>query len=117
MKKLGLFFTGSVAAFLLFSCRYPEAGKRAPAVNEISSGEKFRINLPEDHTTGYTWQLVQDYDRNVVSQLNEVWHGNTKGIDFNLQGGAAGQTTLTFVSRKFTDTSDIQHFIVKIGGN
>jgi predicted secreted protein len=106
---LGLCFLGA--------CGFPELKKEAPEVNEIAPDTKFTIILPEDHTTGYTWQLSQDYNESVVSQINEVWHGNEKGIYFNLSSLSAGQTTLTFVSRKYTDTADIKHFIVKIGRN
>ena len=107
----------ALISLLTCSCRYRQVKDESPSVNTVKPGEKFRINLPENHTTGYTWQLSQDYDNTVLTQMNEVWHGNEKGVDFNLLGGAAGQTTLTFVNRKYTDTSDVKHFIVKIGAN
>jgi predicted secreted protein len=114
----------STACYLLFpvlllmaGCGFPRLNKEAPEINEVSPDTKFTIVLPEDHTTGYTWQLRQDYDKSVVSQVNEVWHGNAKGIYFNLHALSAGQTTLSFVSRKYTDTADTRHFIVKINGN
>lgn len=106
-----------VLVLIFSSCGYPKLKKEAPAVNEIGSNSKFTIVLPEDHSTGYTWQLTQNYDATVVNQINEVWHGNAKGIYFNLESLAAGQTTLTFISRKYKDTADIKHFIVKIGAN
>ena len=102
---------------LVYGCSFPEAKKEAPEVNEIPANTKFKIVLPENHTTGYMWQLKQDYDLSVVEQINEVWHGNEKGIYFNLNTLASGQTTLTFISRKYKDTADIKHFIVKIRGN
>jgi hypothetical protein len=103
--------------FAFSKCGFPELKKEAPGINEIPANTKFTIILPENHTTGYLWQLDQTYDESVVNQINEVWHGNNKGIYFNLRSLAAGQTTLTFVARKYTDTSDIKHFIVKIGKN
>jgi len=98
-------------------CNFPELKKEAPEINEISPNTKFRIVLPENHTTGYLWQLKQDYNNSVIEQINEVWHGNEKGIYFNMRSLASGQTTLTFVSRNYQDTADIKHYIVKIGGN
>jgi predicted secreted protein len=85
-----------------------------PTVNEIPAGTKFRIILPEDHRTGYTWQLKDDYKPSVVQRINEVWHGNEKGLYFHLQALATGQTTLHFTNRNFTDTSDIKHFVIKV---
>lgn len=105
-----------VMVVLFQKCSTIELNKELPAINEVAPDTKFRIILPENHTTGYIWQLNQDYDPSVIERINEVWHGNDKGIYFNLRSLAAGQTTLTFVSRKYTDTSDIKHFIVKIAG-
>jgi predicted secreted protein len=99
------------------SCSMQEIKKEAPATNAVAANSKFLIILPENHTTGYLWQLQQNYDKSVVRQINEVWHGNEKGIYFHLKSLSAGQTTLTFVSRKYQDTAEIKHFIVKIGGN
>lgn len=107
----------AIGALVLFqNCSMIELNKELPAINEVTPDTKFRIILPENHTSGYIWQLNQDYDQKVIERINEVWHGNDKGIYFNLRSLAAGQTTLTFVSRKYTDTSDIKHFIVKIAG-
>ena len=101
---------------LLLTCcdTIPEIKKESPETNEIEADSKFKIILPEDHTKGATWQIQQNYDPQVIQQINEVWHGNEKGIYFNLRALAAGQTTLTFISRKYTDTLDIKHFIIKI---
>lgn len=86
----------------------------APEINEVKKDTKFRINLPEDHTTGYTWILNQNFDTAVLDNISTVWHGNEAGVDFNFKALSAGQTTLTLVNRKFDDTSDVKHFIVKI---
>lgn len=110
------YFIHGLLLFLCVACSPRSIEKECPHINELPANSKFRIILPEDHTTGYTWQLSQDYDRNAIAQINEVWHGNEKGIYFNLSALAAGQTTLTFISRKYTDTADIKCFIVKIIG-
>jgi len=101
----------------LSSCSYHEVKKEAPEINEIPANSKFTIILPEDHTTGYLWQLKQDYDKTVISQINEVWHGNDRGIYFNINALSAGQTTLTFVSRMYQDTAVVKFYIVKIQGH
>lgn len=102
---------------LLAGCSLPKLEKEAPKINEVKNRAKFRINLPENHTTGYLWQLSPDFDRNVIENLGPVWHGNEKGIDFNLKTSAVGQTTLNFVLRKYTDTLDVKNFIIKIVEN
>lgn len=100
--------------FLFFSCSYREMKMEAPQVNNLETNVKYRINLPEEHSSGYIWQLSETYDKKIIDNINTVWHGNTKGVDFNFHTLAAGQTTLTFILRKYTDTSAIKHFIVKI---
>jgi predicted secreted protein len=105
----------SVCTLLFLSCcGFPQVSKEAPETNELPPNSKFTIILPENHTTGYIWQLSQNYNDQVVRQINEVWHGNEKGIYFNLQTLSAGQTTLNFVLRKYTDTSEVKSFIIKI---
>lgn len=109
------YYTLLLLGVLLFqNCEYSEIKKEMPDLNKVKANSKFSVRLPEDHRTGYTWQLKESYDARVVERINEVWHGNEKGIYFNLGALASGQTTLTFVARKHTDTSDIKHFIVKI---
>lgn len=100
---------------LIFThCSVIDIKKEAPEVNELNTETEFRIILPEDHRTGYMWQLTQDYNTANIQQINEVWHGNEKGIYFHLKTLSPGETKLTFISRKYTDTADIKHFIVKI---
>ena len=99
------------------NCRLPEIKLEAPAVNTVKKGAKFRINLPENHIEGYNWQLKQDFDKRVVRSLNEVWHGNEKGIDFNLQAHDTGRVTLLFTLRKYTDTASYKRFNIHIADN
>jgi predicted secreted protein len=115
MKQL--FHNLLIISFLIAfcaGCSSLEVNKEYPEVNPVPPNTKFRIILAENHTTGYIWQLKQDYNESVINQVNEVWHGNEKGIYFNLESLSAGQTTLTFVSRKYTDTAEIKRFVVKI---
>jgi predicted secreted protein len=86
-------------------------------VNEVDKGSAFRVNLPENHTDGYIWQLNSDFDHSVLEEQNSVWHGDKKGIDFNFKALAVGQTTLHLIKRKYTDTAEVTSFIVKIVSN
>ncbi len=104
-------------AWMMQSCSLPQLNKEAPAVNEVKAHAKFRISLPENHSTGALWQLDQNYDRSVVEELNAVWHGNEKGIDFNFKTLSAGQTTLNLTLRKYKDTLNVKSFVVRIPDN
>jgi len=107
---LFLFFLISCFQF----CSLAQIKDESPNVNIIKTGSKFKINLPEEHSSGYLWQLSENYDRTIINDLGAVWHGQTKGIDFNLEALSVGQTTLSFVLRKYNDTTSNKNFIVNI---
>ena len=95
-------------------CSLPQIKDESPKINLVKNGTRFKINLPENHSSGYLWQLSENYDKNLVSDLGAVWHGNEKGIDFNLKALSTGQTTLTLIQRKYNDTTGNKTFIVNI---
>ncbi len=109
-------FLNILVLVLLTSCALDEIKSPFPAINKVNANHKYKINLPEDHSSGYMWRLNDDYDHLIIEEMNSVWHGNKNGIDFNFKTLASGQTTLTFVSRKYTDTADIKQFVVQING-
>jgi predicted secreted protein len=115
MKHTGI----HLILFLLMisSCRYDKVEKDAPFINDLPAGKKFRINLPEEHRSGYIWQLDSAYSKNSVELLNSVWHGNEGGVDFNFLAGAPGTTTLTFIKRMYRDTSEMKRYILRITAN
>lgn len=86
----------------------------APKINLVQKSKSFKIILKEDHSKGETWHLKNDYNQQLVAYNSSVWHGYEKGIYFNFNALALGQTTLTFVLRHYTDTLDINTYIVKI---
>jgi hypothetical protein len=110
-------FTFLFFMILIMSCSYEKIEKEAPFVNKISPDKKFRINLPENHSDGYLWHLNESYDPSVISYNSSVWHGNTKGVDFNFNTLSVGQTTLTFLLKKRADTSMVKHYVVEIAPN
>jgi len=109
--KVALAFASSIA---LFSCSLPALEHKYPRVNPLKVGDGFKINLAEEHTNGYSWQLNDNFDKNLIKELNAVWHGNEKGIDFNFKALAAGVTTITLVKRKFADTAEVSEYVLKI---
>jgi predicted secreted protein len=106
-----------IIPLILLGCMPPSIEKEAPAVNEVKTGSRFKIVLPENHEDGYTWQLNEDFDKSTLEALSPVWHGQKKGIYFTFKALSAGQTMLTFIKRKYTDTLAVKRFIVKTGNN
>ncbi len=102
--------------FILFfyNCGYTQLKNEAPQINTIKVNKKFKINLPEEHKSGYMWQLSDNYNKKPVEHLNAVWRGNEKGIDFNFKALSIGQVTLCLVKRKYIDTIDYKTFIVNV---
>jgi hypothetical protein len=110
MKALLLLFAVCIACA---SCRYREVKEPMPFVNELKIGEKFRITLPENHINKESWNMLDDFDHNILHRLGDVWHGNEKGIDINLQCLSPGTTQLTFVKRRYSDTLELRKYIVQ----
>lgn len=114
MKRLVKYILVGSIFFVFASCSYETISNETPMTNIIQLHTKYRINLPEEHSSGYLWQLTDDYNKSIIDHSNTIWHGNTKGVDFNFKTLAPGTTTLTFILRKYNDTSGIKHFAVDI---
>jgi hypothetical protein len=78
MKNIGLI----ILVFIFSSCSFQTINVNAPQPCEVKPYKKFRINLPEDHRSGYTWQLNDVYDKDIVERLNTVWEGNNNVVYF-----------------------------------
>ncbi len=99
---------------LLYSCSYQRADKVAPMENSFNAGEKFCVTLPENHTTGYMWQIHNSFDNKVVDYYGSVFRGNEKGVDFNFIALEKGKTTIQFSLIKYRDTSEVKQFIIDV---
>lgn len=99
---------------VLANCSYQQATKEAPLENLINIGEKFRISLPENHTTGYMWQINSNYDSKVIDYYGSVFRGNEKGVNFNFRTLEKGKVTLNFALIKYRDTSAVKQFIIDV---
>lgn len=107
-------FTLFIFAFLTSSCAYQQANKEAPSENQFSRGEKFRITLPENHTTGFMWQINNNFDSKVLDYYGSVFHGNEKGVDFNFKTLEKGKVVLNFALIKYRDTTEVKQFIIDV---
>jgi len=100
-------------AFLMTSCMQ-QVNKPSPEINTVKKGSTFYINLPENHTTGYLWQLSPKFDNQILDYINSVFHGNEKGVHFNFEAVASGKTRLDFTLIKYRDTTEVQSFIIEV---
>ena len=111
MKKM---IIASVCALLLISCSYQQADKVAPLENVINKGEKFRITLPENHNTGYMWQINNTFNDKVLDYYGSVFRGNEKGVDFNFTALEKGKASVNFALIKYNDTTEVKEFIIDV---
>ena len=82
--------------------------------NHIKRGERFRISLPENHATGYMWQINSNYNRNVLDYYGSVFRGKEKGVDFNFRALKTAKSKLNFALIKYLDTVEVKEFIIDI---
>lgn len=101
-------------SLLIFSCTYQKAEKTFPLINNVSVDENFCISLPEDHTSGYSWQINPHYNNTILDYYGSVFRGNEKGVDFNFRTLKAGKDTLRFALIKYRDTLEKKQYIIEV---
>ncbi|MBP9069052.1 MAG: protease inhibitor I42 family protein [Bacteroidia bacterium] len=106
-----LFF---IVALFLTSCSYQTIKVNDAQPCKVKLNKKFRINLPEDHRTGYTWQLNDEYDKSLLDRMNTVWEGNDNGVYFYFTAVKPGITVLNFTSRNYNDVNSIKEITIKV---
>lgn len=111
MKTYILLFITSIC---FVNCSYQRIENIAPLENTIEIGNKFCVNLPENHTTGYMWLINNTFDDKVLDYSGSVFRGNEKGVDFNFTAIKKGKATLNFTLIKYHDTSDVKQFIIDV---
>jgi hypothetical protein len=92
-----------------------KVNKTFPAINELTVGEKFLINLGEDHTKGESWKFDEDHhNKTVCEPVNQVWHGNEKGIYMHFVAKKPGIDTLNFAKNEYTEQTTFSRFIIQV---
>ena len=83
---------------------------------EIKKGERFYINLPEDHSTGYIWFLNQDYNKfGKIDYVAAVFHSTNKGnIDYSFETKNDAYAEMHFYLVKYRDTLEHKKFKVRV---
>ena len=105
------FFIGALCSCSSFTV---EVKKEAPEVNLVKKGDKFYINLPEDHSQQFMWRINDHHNKKCIDHMNSVWHGNEKGVNYNFEALAPGTDTLNFKQFKYNDEVKFVSFIVKV---
>lgn len=100
--------------FILQACSYTTLDKPAPAINEIKTGEKFTIILPENHKEFFMWKFNEQHNTSVIEYIGAVWHGNEKGVYYNFKALKSGLDTLHLTQLKLKDTTRKETFIIKV---
>ena len=99
---------------LTASCSDPILNKSFPAINETKAGEKFIVNLPENHTEGESWKMDENRKTIFVEMSSSVWHGNEKGVYFHFNALKPGIDTLSFSLNKYNDIQKVSRFIIEV---
>jgi predicted secreted protein len=103
-----------IASIVMTSCRPSKIENEAPSINLIKNGQKFRINLKENHTAGENWIIANDINHTKLKHLTSVWHGENKGLDVNFMAIDTGKTVIELKLLKMKDTVSFKRFIVDI---
>lgn len=103
-----------VLVLALASCshRQIEFEKGSGQVNHVKKGEKFRISLPEDHSTKYLWTLKKDIPTTRVDYMGSVFHGTY--VDFNFTAVGPGREELELYLYCSKDTAARKTYIVEV---
>ena len=103
-----------LTSLCFLNCSYQQVDKIAPLENSIKKGGKFRVTLPENHTTGYMWQINNTFDDKILDYYGSVFRGNEKGVDFNFTAIKKGKATLNFTLIKYQDTAEVKQYIIDV---
>ena len=101
-----------VLALAACSHRQIEFEKSSGQINKVKAGEKFRISLPEDHSTKYLWTLKKDIPNTRVDYMGSVFHGTY--VDFNFEAVGKGREELELYLYCSRDTADIKTYLVEV---
>ena len=80
---------------------------------KLKVGEKFKLLLSGNYTTGYKWNLLEDYDKNMIELIDQNYVVNNKntigssGIQTYLfKGKIKGKTTISIIHKAVWDNEN-----------
>jgi len=104
-----------IALFNACASKEAEFEKSSGKTNKFKVGEKFKINLTEDHTKDGLWSVGNTHDNNVVEYINSVFHSTDGGnVDFNFEAKSKGKTEILLNKSIALDTLQKASFVIEI---
>jgi len=110
-----IYLIAIIALFNACTSKEAEFEKSSGKTNKFKVGEKFKINLAEDHTKDGLWSIGTTHNKNVVEYINSVFHSNDGGsVDFNFEAITKGKTEIQFNKSFARDTLQRVSFTIEI---
>lgn len=66
---------------------------------KLKSGDKLIFSLTANYTTGYAWELIEDYDKEIIELVDRKYEVDNKEVV-----GSPGVETFTFKTKKIGKT-------------
>ena len=107
----------SVFLFLISCTNRKEAEfeKKSGKVNTFKIGDKFYINLSEDHSKDGLWSIGNTHNNKTIEYINSVYHSTNEGnVDFNFEAKETGKTEIKFNKSIALDTMETAVFVVEV---
>jgi len=113
--KSALLLIVSLFAISCTSSKEAEFEKSSGNINKFKIGDKFYINLSEDHSKDGLWSIGAAHKNTVVEYINSIYHSTNGGnVDFNFEAKAKGKTEIKFSKSIALDTLERAVFVVEI---
>ncbi|MFY8185153.1 MAG: hypothetical protein ACOVLD_03715 [Bacteroidia bacterium] len=104
-----------IALFNACASKEAEFEKSSGKTNKFKVGERFKINLAEDHTKDGLWSIGNTHDKNVIEYVNSIFQSNEGGsVDFNFEAKAKGKTEIQLNKSMALDTMQKVNFVIEI---
>lgn len=113
--KLLLILTTSLFIFSCTSSKEAEFEKSSGKINKFKTGDKFHINLSEDHTKDGLWSIANTHNNSIATYINSVYHSTDGGnVDFNFEAKEKGKTEIKFNKSMALDTMERVGFLIEV---
>ncbi len=104
-------------AFFTGACSYKkvEFDTKSGKTNTVKVGEKFVINLIENHEKNFYWLMKENSNKLSVDYQGSSFHGDKSGeVSFVFKAMQAGEAEFKFTLNHYNDSTDSKVFKVKV---